>query len=165
MHKIWLAGGCFWGVEAYFQQLKGVCDTTVGYAQGHTEHPTYEGVCSGTTGHTEVCEVEYDPAILPLHKVLEHYFRIVDPTSLNRQGPDRGTQYRTGIYYSDQSEKAIITDYIKKVQEICDEPIVVEVQPLECFFSAEEYHQDYLSKNPRGYCHIDLSIAKPHERS
>lgn len=162
--KIWLAGGCFWGVEGYFQQLKGVADTTVGYGQGHTEHPTYRQVCSGDTGHTEICEVLYDEAILPLPKVLEHFFRIIDPTTLNRQGPDRGTQYRTGIYYTDEADRTVITDVMQKVQTEYKAPIVVEVEPLRNFYPAEEYHQDYLRKTPGGYCHVDMSLAASEER-
>lgn len=164
MRKIWLAGGCFWGVEAYFQQLKGVLDTTVGYGQGTADHPTYEEVCTGQTGHTEICEVVYDETALPLIKVLEHYFRIIDPTTLNRQGPDIGTQYRTGIYYTDATDKPVITDFIKAIQSSYTKPVVVEVEPLTCFYPAEDYHQDYLRKNPRGYCHINLNTVKPEER-
>ena len=164
MRKIWLAGGCFWGVEAYFQQLKGVTDTTVGYGQGVTERPTYEEVCSGKTGHTEVCEVVYDEAILTLQMVLEHYFRIIDPTVLNRQGPDIGTQYRTGVYYREQADRPVIEEFIRNAQPNYDKPIVVELEQLKSFYPAEEYHQDYLRKNPNGYCHIDLNIAKPAER-
>lgn len=163
MHKIWLAGGCFWGVEAYFQQLKGVHDTTVGYGQGFTENPTYEEVCSGSTGHTEVCELVYEEAILTLPEVLEHYFRIIDPTTKNRQGPDRGTQYRTGIYYTNDNNRADIIDYMRKIQPNYSKTIVVEVEALRCFYPAEEYHQDYLRKNPHGYCHINLNVIKPEE--
>ena len=162
--KIWLAGGCFWGVEGYFQQLKGVSDTTVGYGQGHTEHPTYRQVCSGDTGHTEICEVLYDEAILPLPKVLEHFFRIIDPTTLNRQGPDRGTQYRTGIYYTDEADRNVINNVMQKVQTEYKAAIVVEVEPLRSFYPAEEYHQDYLRKTPGGYCHVDMSLASGEER-
>ncbi|MGI6092290.1 MAG: peptide-methionine (S)-S-oxide reductase MsrA [Veillonellaceae bacterium] len=164
MKKIWLAGGCFWGVEAYFQQLKGVLDTTVGYGQGFTKNPTYEEVCSGQTGHTEICEIIYDETILPLPKVLEHFFRIIDPTTLNRQGPDRGTQYRTGIYYNDSGDLPVIKEFVQKMQTGYDKPIVVEVEPIKNFSAAENYHQDYLMKTPGGYCHINLALACPDER-
>ncbi|QDR81613.1 peptide-methionine (S)-S-oxide reductase MsrA [Sporomusa termitida] len=165
MKKLWLAGGCFWGVEAYFQQLKGVLETRVGYGQGDTDRPTYEQVCSGQTGHTEICEIVYDEEVLPIGKVLEHYFRIIDPTSLNRQGPDRGTQYRAGVYYQDEAERPVILEFIKTMQPHYQAPIVVEVEPLKNFYPAEDYHQDYLRKTPGGYCHIDLGLAKPEERS
>lgn len=165
MKKIWLAGGCFWGVEAYFQQLKGVLDTTVGYGQGIGENPTYEEVCSGETGHAEICEVTYDESILPLRKVLEHFFRIIDPTTLNRQGPDRGTQYRTGIYYSDKEEEGIAQAFVREIQPCYNSPIAVEIKPIRNFYPAEDYHQDYLRRTPGGYCHINLSLAKPEERN
>ncbi|MPL68029.1 Peptide methionine sulfoxide reductase MsrA [bioreactor metagenome] len=164
MKKIWLAGGCFWGVEAYFQQLKGVSETTVGYGQGRLDNPTYEEVCSGDTGHTEICEITYDNVILPLPKLLEHFFRIIDPTTLNRQGPDRGTQYRTGIYYFDKEDKITIDDFIKQSQAGYNRPIVVEVEAVRKFSPAENYHQDYLMKTPGGYCHVNLALAKPEER-
>lgn len=160
MKKIWLAGGCFWGVEAYFQQIKGVLKTQVGYGQGTTVEPTYQQVCSGVTGHAEICEVDYDAAVLPLPKVLEHLFRIIDPTIVNRQGADRGTQYRTGVYYSDEADKAIIVEFMKKMRDNYVDPIVVEVESVAHFYLAEDYHQAYLQKNPGGYCHVDLQAAK-----
>ena len=162
--KIWLAGGCFWGVEAYLGQLKGVLATKVGYGQGNSPDPTYQQVCTGTTGHAEICEVTYDEAQLPLPRLLEHFFRIIDPTTLNRQGPDRGSQYRTGIYYRDEAERAVIGDFIAQKQAAYPQPIVVEVEAYRSFYPAEEYHQKYLEKNPGGYCHIDLDLAKPEER-
>jgi peptide-methionine (S)-S-oxide reductase len=164
MKKIWLAGGCFWGVEAYFQQLKGVLDTTVGYGQGDTAMPAYREVCSGTTGHTEICELTYDEKVLPLRKVLEHFFRIIDPTTLNRQGPDRGTQYRTGVYYGDAAERQVIMEFIAGIRGQYKDAIVVEVEPLRNFYPAEDYHQDYLSKTPGGYCHVNMKLALPAER-
>lgn len=164
MKKIWLAGGCFWGVEAYFAQIKGVMKTQVGYGQGTTAEPTYQQVCSGMTGYAEVCEVVYDETILPLQSVLEHFFRVIDPTILNRQGPDRGTQYRTGVYYSDEADKSIISDFISKVRRNYADPIVVEVAPVVNFYLAEEYHQAYLQKNPGGYCHVDLQAVKLEDR-
>lgn len=164
MKRIWLAGGCFWGVEAYFQQLKGVLDTTVGYGQGTIDHPTYEDVCQGDTGHTEICELTYNEEVVPLAKVLEHFFRIIDPTTINRQGPDRGTQYRTGIYYDDEADQPVIVSFLRHIQVNYDNPIVVEVEPVRNFYPAENYHQDYLNKTPGGYCHVNLALAKPEER-
>lgn len=164
MKKIWLGGGCFWGVEAYFQQIKGVMDTTVGYGQGTFPQPTYEQVCSGLTGHAEVCEVTYDEKVLSLEQVLEHLFRIIDPTTLNRQGPDRGTQYRTGIYYSTEEEEAIIKAFLQEKQDLFAAPIVVEVEQVKNFYPAESYHQDYLQKVPHGYCHVNLNLVRPEEK-
>lgn len=164
MKKIWLAGGCFWGVEGYFQQLQGVVDTTVGYGQGQVMNPTYQQVCSGETGHTEICEVVYEETQITLVKVLEHFFRIIDPTSLNRQGPDRGTQYRSGVYYTDETDGAVIKEVLQQVQVRYTKPIVVEVEALQSFYPAEEYHQDYLNKNPHGYCHIDMGLAAEKEK-
>jgi len=164
MKKIWLAGGCFWGVEAYFQQLKGVVSTRVGYGQGNIVNPTYEQVCSGTTGHAEICEITYDQAVLSLKDVLEHFFRIIDPVTLNRQGPDQGSQYRSGVYYSDEEEKKIVLVFILEQQPSYTEPIVVEVEPVKNFYLAEAYHQNYLQRTPNGYCHINLMLAKPEEK-
>lgn len=164
MEKIWFAGGCFWGVEAYFAQIKGVIDTTVGYAQGTVENPSYEQVCTGATGHAETTEVVYDPQIISLDGLLEQLFRIIDPTVMNRQGNDRGTQYRTGVYYTNEADAKTVNDFIAKVAANYDKPIVVEVEPLKNFYPAEEYHQDYLQKNPGGYCHINLNLVKDDER-
>lgn len=164
MATIWLAGGCFWGVEAYFQQLKGVVHTQVGYGQGNIENPTYQQVCSEMTGATEVCEVTYDGKIISLRKVLEHFFRIINPVTLNRQGPDQGTQYRTGIYYTNEEESEVILAFVKEMQVYYTEDIVVEVQPVMNFYPAEEYHQNYLQKVTGGYCHVDLSLAKAEEK-
>ena len=164
MKKIWLAGGCFWGVQAYFQQLKGVLETRVGYGQGNIADPTYHQVCSGTTGHTEVCALSYDEVTLPLEKVLEHFFRIVNPTTLNQQGTDKGTQYRSGIYYSDEADREAIFQFIQDMQACYRDKIVVEVEPIKNFYLAEEYHQDYLQKTTGGYCHINLTLATSEER-
>lgn len=164
MKKIWFAGGCFWGIEAYFMQLKGVINTTVGYGQGITDRPAYQQVCTGTTGYAEICEVTYDEKITSLQKLLEHFFRVIDPTTLNRQGPDRGTQYRTGVYYISEDDKELIINFIKKVQSQYAAPIVVEVEQVGRFFPAEDYHQRYLEKTPGGYCHINLDLAKSDER-
>jgi peptide methionine sulfoxide reductase msrA/msrB len=156
--EIWLAGGCFWGVEEYFSRIEGVVDTSVGYANGETENPSYYDI--PYTGHAETVHVIYDAEKTSLEVILEHFFRIIDPTILNRQGPDVGTQYRTGIYYSDEKDKETIDQVIAEEQQKYNEPIVTEVKKLEHYYPAEEYHQDYLKKNPGGYCHIDFSSLK-----
>lgn len=156
---IYLAGGCFWGVEGYFQRIHGVLEAISGYANGLTEHPSYEDVIYRNTGHAEAVKVIYDPAQISLHHILLHFFRIIDPTSLNRQGNDRGTQYRTGIYTTNTEDQAIAQAALDQLQSQYQQLIVVENQPLVHFFKAEEYHQDYLQKNPNGYCHIDLRLA------
>ncbi len=160
MKEIVLAGGCFWGVEAYFKLIDGVTDTSVGYANGHKDNPTYEEVCRKNTGHAEVVKVTFDSEALSLNSLLKAYFKIIDPTVKNRQGPDIGSQYRTGIYYSDPADKAVIESFVKKEQNHFTSPIVTEVEPLKNFFNGEAYHQDYLSKNPNGYCHIPLDSLK-----
>ncbi|WP_130807853.1 peptide-methionine (S)-S-oxide reductase MsrA [Senegalia massiliensis] len=157
MKKIVLAGGCFWGVEEYISRINGVIDTEVGYANGRRKNPTYEQVCTGTTGHSEAVKVEYDQNSLSLYSLLKKFFSIIDPTIENRQGPDRGTQYRTGIYYINENDKDTILKVVQEEQKKYDKKIVTEIEPLNSFFEAEEYHQDYLKKNPNGYCHIDLS--------
>ncbi|GAB6107150.1 peptide-methionine (S)-S-oxide reductase MsrA [Fusibacter bizertensis] len=156
MKKIVLGGGCFWGMEAYFKRFKGVLKTEVGYANGHTTEPTYQEVCSNTTGHAEVLWIAYEPEEISLETLLAHLWKVIDPTSLNRQGGDIGSQYRTGIYYFDPSDLEVINASKAKEQEKYEKPIVTEVEPLKYYFAAEEYHQDYLTKNPNGYCHIKL---------
>ena len=157
---IYLAGGCFWGVEAYMSGIDGVIDAVSGYANGNTETPSYEDVIFRNTGHAETVKVSYDISRILLEEILIYYFAIIDPTSLNKQGNDVGTQYRTGIYYTDPDDRPIIEQRIQDVQKSYSQPVVVEVEPMKNFFPAEEYHQDYLVKNPGGYCHIDLSLAK-----
>lgn len=156
MKKIILAGGCFWGVEAYFKRLKGVIKTRVGYTDGQTMNPTYQEVCTGMTQHVEACEIYYDEAIVSLESLLNHLFKIIDPTSRNKQGEDVGVQYRTGIYYEDDSLLPRIQDFIEKIQSQYVAPIVVEVKKETPFYDAEDYHQDYLTRNPQGYCHVNL---------
>ncbi len=157
MKSIVIAGGCFWGVEAYFNQLEGVLETEVGYSNGNTENPTYEAVCSHLTGHAEVCKVEYDPNLITLDQLLERFFRIVDPTAWNRQGPDIGDQYRNGVYFIDAEDEATIRAYVDKKKSDYKDEIVTEIEPLKMYYKAEEYHQKYLKKNPNGYCHINLN--------
>ncbi len=154
MAEIYLAGGCFWGMEKYVASVRGVMETAVGYANGKTENPTYEEVCRRDTGHAETVRVAYDPAIVPLEFLLALYFEAIDPTAVNRQGNDVGTQYRTGIYYTDGGDLPVIQRAVGELQERCERPVAVEVAPLENFYPAEEYHQKYLDKNPDGYCHI-----------
>lgn len=166
LKKIWLAGGCFWGVEAYMSRVPGVADVTVGYANGKTENPTYQDVCYNNTGHAETVEVSYDPARISLENLLAEYFEIIDPTSLNQQGNDRGSQYRTGIYYSDHdNDLPVIESVLVSQQKKYAKPIVTEVEPLKQYFLAEEYHQDYLEKNPGGYCHISFDTLPEIEDS
>lgn len=154
MAEIYLAGGCFWGLEKYLASILGVESTEVGYANGRTENPSYEEVCFKNTGHAETVRVVYDPGVIPLGFLLELYYAAIDPTSVNRQGPDHGEQYRSGIYYSSETDVPLIQDSIKQLQKRFAEPIAVEVMKLEHFYLAEEYHQKYLDKNPNGYCHI-----------
>lgn|SRR5690554_348867 len=161
--RLILAGGCFWGVEAYYQKLKGIVTTNVGYANGNIENPTYEQVCSGVATHAEVVEVIYNSNEITLEKVLEHFFRMINPFSLNKQGNDIGIQYRSGLYYENNDDKKIIEEFIKKEQIKYNKKIVVEVEELQNYYLAENYHQDYLLKNPTGYCHIDMSLIRPEE--
>ena len=155
---IYLAGGCFWGVEEYFARIDGVIDSVSGYANGSYDNPSYENVCNNS-GHAETVHITYDSSKVSLDTLLKYYFRIIDPTSVNKQGNDRGVQYRTGIYYQSEEDKQIALNAIKEEQKKYSKPIVVEVEKLKRFDKAEEYHQDYLKKNPNGYCHINLNKA------
>lgn len=159
LKKIYLAGGCFWGLEAYLERVYGVADAVSGYANGTTENPSYEDLVYRNSGHAETVEVTYDPSKVSLDRLLMYYLKVVDPTGLNQQGNDRGIQYRSGVYYTDDKEKAVIEKVLAEEQKKYDKDIVVEVLPLEHFYMAEEYHQDYLAKNPNGYCHIDITQA------
>ena len=154
MKTIYLAGGCFWGTQRFFDQFPGVRHTEVGYANGRTAHPTYEDVCRRNTGHAETVRIEYDESVISLTELLDYYFLAVDPLSVNRQGEDVGTQYRTGIYYTDESLLPQIRARVAEEERRLGAPLAVEVLPLENFYRAEAYHQDYLVKNPGGYCHI-----------
>jgi len=155
LKEIWLAGGCFWGVEEYFSRIEGVYDAVSGYANGDIENPAYEQVMAGA-GHAETVHVLYDPEAVELSTLLTHYFRIINPLSRNQQGFDIGIQYRTGVYYKDKSDLPIIEAVFAHEREKYSDPIVVELLPLENFYKAEEYHQDYLKKDPTGYCHVDF---------
>ncbi|MBR3102139.1 MAG: peptide-methionine (S)-S-oxide reductase MsrA [Muribaculaceae bacterium] len=157
-HNIYLAGGCFWGLEHFFKQMQGVVDTEVGYANGNVENPTYQDVCTDETGFAETVRVCYDPTVIGLDTLLTMYFLAIDPLSVNKQGEDEGTQYRTGIYYCDSTDLPLIEQKMDEVAERYNGPLAVEVQPLRNFYPAEDYHQDYLEKNPTGYCHVPVAL-------
>ncbi|WP_462316418.1 peptide-methionine (S)-S-oxide reductase MsrA [Methanobrevibacter sp.] len=160
---IYLAGGCFWGVEAYISRLKGVNNTEVGYANGRDLSPTYEKVCTGKTGHAETVKATYNPRIISLEEILESFFRIIDPFALNRQGADIGTQYRTGIYWQEESQKETVINFLREKQSKTSKKIVVEARAIGNFYPAEMYHQKYLERNPQGYCHVDLDLIDVQE--
>ena len=145
--EIYFAGGCFWGTEHFFKQIEGVLETEVGFANGHTENPTYKEVYTDQTGFAETVYVKYDPDVVSLEFLLNMFFKAIDPTSLNKQGEDEGTRYRTGVYYTNDDD-----------QQNYQQPLAVEKLPLQNYYSAEEYHQDYLDKNPTGYCHLPVAL-------
>jgi len=149
------AGGCFWGIQSFFKEIRGVIATRVGYTGGNIVNPSYRQICTGLTGHTEACIVHYDSSETNLVKLLEHFFSIIDPTLIDQQGPDVGSQYRTGIYYYNMKDRNIINDYIDSIRHNYEKEIVTEIKACEDFWEAEEYHQDYLEKNPEGHCHIE----------
>lgn len=155
---IYFAGGCFWGTEHYFKMIKGVVGTTVGYANSIMENPSYKDVCSGDTLAAETVKVDYDPSSVSLEFLTRMFFHAIDPTSLNRQGNDIGTQYRTGIYYTDNKDLAEIYKVFEEQRSTTEGEIVVEVKALQNFYAAEDYHQDYLDKNPDGYCHLPYTL-------
>lgn len=157
LEDLYLAGGCFWGLEAYMTRVYGVYEVTSGYANGDTENPKYEDLIYKNSGHAETVHVQYDPERVDIETLLAYYLKVVDPTSMNKQGNDRGTQYRSGIYYTDDAELVKIQDVLDKEQVKYEKAIVIEVEPLVHYYLAEDYHQDYLEKNPNGYCHIDLN--------
>ena len=165
MKTIYLAGGCFWGTQHFFDQFSGVLKTEVGYANGKTENPSYEQVRYENTGHAETVKIEYDETKISTEKLLSYYFLSIDPLSLNHQGEDFGVQYRTGIYYEDPGLlPAIQTVYAEKEREL-GAKLAVEIAPLSNFYPAEEYHQDYLNKNPGGYCHIPKKLFHLEEKN
>lgn len=155
---LYLAAGCFWGAEHYFQQIDGITFTEVGFANGHTANPTYKEVYTDTTGFAETVHLQYDPLKVSLLFLLEMYFKAIDPTSLNQQGEDQGTRYRTGIYYTDDTDFPFIQFAMSQEAKKYGLPLVVEVEPLQNFYRAEDYHQDYLNNNPEGYCHLPLEL-------
>lgn len=160
MKEIYLAGGCFWGTQAYLRQLPGITDTEVGYGNATSDHPTYQEVCAGGTHGVECVRVIYDPAVIGLDLLLQAFFRTIDPTTLNRQGNDRGEQYRSGIYWVDPADQSTVLAALEQLQNQTPAPVVVEAQPLDSFWAAEDWHQDYLQKNPFGYCHVNLGDAQ-----
>ena len=158
---IYFAGGCFWGVQAYFKSLKGVESTRVGYANGTTAFPKYEDLKSGRADHAETVKIDYNPEIISLEKLLEHFLRFVDPYSIDKQGHDEGHQYRSGVYYTDLLDAIDVEMYFSSHLE---PGYKIEIQMMRNFFPAEEYHQDYLDKNPGGYCHVNLNLIQPNEK-
>ena len=159
MKTIYFAGGCFWGVEKFFNQFTGVKSTQVGYANGPNKAPSYEEVCH-SSGHAETVKLDYDENIITLNELLDYFFMIIDPLSKNKQGNDIGIQYRTGIYYTSQEQIPIIKDFCDKKEKKLGKKLAVEILALNNFFPAENYHQMYLDKNPGGYCHIPKSLFK-----
>ena len=157
---IYLAGGCFWGAEHFFKQIDGVAFTEVGFANGNTPDPTYKEVYTDTTGYAETVHIRYDNEKVGLKFLLRMFFKAIDPTSLNKQGEDEGTRYRTGVYYVDEADAEKIHEVFVEEQKKWEEPIMVEVQPLLVFHLAEDYHQDYLDKHPDGYCHLPLALFR-----
>lgn len=158
-----LAGGCFWCLEAVFQQLKGVSKVSSGYAGGQPPNPTYEAVCTGTTGHAEVVQIEFDPAVITYRDLLDVFFTIHDPTTLNQQGADTGTQYRSAVFFHSPEQQMDAAAAIREAQKAWDDPIVTEVVPFTQFYPAEEYHRDYYLRNPnQGYCRVVIApkVAK-----
>lgn len=153
MKTIYLAGGCFWGLQKYMDQFGGILETEVGYANGPDKAPSYEEVCRNS-GHAETVRIAYDETVIGLTELLNRYFAVIDPVSFNRQGMDVGVQYRTGIFYADEADLPLIEAVFSEEEKKAGEPLAVLVEPLKNFFPAEEYHQKYLDKNPNGYCHI-----------
>lgn len=156
--EIYFAGGCFWGTEHFFKQINGVLETSAGYANGKTANPGYEEVSTDKTGFAETVKVTYNPEVVNLELLLDLFFKTIDPTSLNQQGNDRGTRYRTGIYFTDKSALPVIQKAVDQLSKAYNKPVVIEIEPLQNFYAAEDYHQDYLDKNPGGYCHINPAL-------
>ncbi len=157
-NEIWFAAGCFWGAQKFFKLVKGVTRTEVGFANGDTENPTYKEVYTDTTGHAECVHVAYRPDVVSLRELTELYFQIIDPLSLNRQGEDVGTRYRTGVYFKNEDDATILKEIFEHQRITYGDNLAVELLPLKCFYTAEEYHQDYLDKNPNGYCHLGPAV-------
>ena len=160
-----LAGGCFWCLEAVFEQLRGVSKVQSGYAGGHVPNPSYQAVCTGTTGHAEVVQVAFDPAVISYHDLLGVFFTLHDPTTLNAQGGDVGTQYRSAIFYHDDEQRRVAEEVVRELEaeHVFDDPIVTEIVPLTAFYPAEEYHREYYRRNPnQPYCRAVIApkVAK-----
>ncbi|MFC7236708.1 peptide-methionine (S)-S-oxide reductase MsrA [Saliphagus sp. GCM10025317] len=169
MERATLGGGCFWCIEAAYKELEGIASVTSGYAGGHVEDPSYEAVCRGETGHAEVVQLEYDPDVIGYDEILEVFFTVHDPTQVNRQGPDVGTQYRSAIFTHDDEQRELATAFIEELEAegVYDDEIATEIEQLEAFYEAEAYHQDYFEKNPTdAYCrmHAAPKIDKVREK-
>ena len=167
MKTIVLAGGCFWGVEKFLSLVNGITFTETAFVNGNTETTTYEEVCKKDTGYAEGVKIQYDPSFISLEEILDLYYQIIDPTSLNKQGNDVGTQYRTGIYYVDVVDEPLIKDSLIRLQSQYKTPIAIELEPLKIYVSAEKVHQKYLDNNPNGYCHIGpkfFELAKNYKK-
>lgn len=163
--EIYFAAGCFWGAEKYLKLIRGVMSTEVGFANGNTPDPTYKEVYTDTTGYAECVHVTYDPQVIAIDKLTRIYFKAIDPTSLNKQGEDEGTRYRTGVYYKPDTELStieLLREVFKEQQQALEpgQKLAVELLPLKNFYRAEEYHQDYLDKNPTGYCHLTPALFR-----
>lgn len=160
IEKIVLAGGCFWGIQHLMKKVHGVRRATAGYVNSQVKNPTYEEVCSGRTDAAEGVEIEYNATVVDLSKLIDFFLDSIDPTTKDRQGNDRGTQYRSGIYYTTDSQKRTALECLDRLQKKYDKPVVTEVLPLKNFYAAEDYHQDYLDKKPDGYCHISQATIR-----
>jgi peptide-methionine (S)-S-oxide reductase len=165
IEKVTLGGGCFWCLEAVYDELKGVTDVESGYSNGNTPNPTYEAVCTGRTGYAEVVQLTYDTSVISFQDILNVFFTIHDPTTLNRQGADKGTQYRSGVYYHTDAQRDIALATIDRMnaEKVWSDPIVTEVKPLERYSTAEDYHQEYFAHHPnQGYCQFVIApkVAK-----
>lgn len=163
MKEIVVAGGCFWGVEEYYRRLKGIGETKVGYVNGLKDDISYEEVCSQKYQAIEAVQIQYDESVITLENIMNHLFRIIDPTSLDKQGNDIGMSYRVGAYYDNDDDKKTIELYVNNQKDKYEKEIVFEIKPLDSFVKAEDYHQDYLVNNPTGYCHVDFSKIKASE--
>ncbi len=157
MKEVYLAGGCFWGVEKYLGMINGIVATEVGYAQSDIENPTYRDLCEARCSAVEAVKVTYDESKVSLEKILNLFLKIIDPTSINKQGNDRGLQYRTGVYFLESEQETITNDFINSIRNNYEKEIVVEVEKLKNYTVAEDYHQNYLDNNPNGYCHINFA--------
>ena len=157
-NEAYLAGGCFWCLDAAFRMVRGVDQVESGYAGGSTENPTYEEVCTGNTGHAEIVKVVFDEQYISYKEILQIFFSLHDPTTLNRQGNDVGTQYRSAIFYVDDEQKKVAEEVISEVSSLWEDKVVTELNKLDKYYKAEEYHQDYFNKNPdAGYCQIIIN--------
>lgn len=163
MKEIIVAGGCFWGVEEYYRRLKGIEKTEVGYVNGTKDDLTYEEVCSQKYQAIEAVKLQYDASVISLEKIMEHLFRIIDPTSLDKQGNDIGISYRVGAYYENEEDREVIESFVASQRKNYNDNIVFEIRPVINFVNAEEYHQEYLVKNPMGYCHVNFGKIREEE--